>query len=97
MALRDHEPCLLADWPGLLIIADKGYVSRELDHYLVQRGVRLIRPSCRTPHPGEPLLNSIRQLVESVNDTLKGQLNLEQHDGRTIEGVGVRIANGSWT
>ncbi|MDS0140766.1 IS982 family transposase, partial [Amycolatopsis sp. 505] len=44
------------------------------------------------PHPGEPLLKSIRQLIESVNDTLKGQLNLEQHGGRTIEGVGVRVA-----
>ena len=94
MAICDHEPHLLADRPGLLIIADKGYVSRELDHYLAARGARLIRPSYRnrTPHPGEPLLKSIRQLIESVNDTLKGQLNLEQHGGRTIEGVGVRVA-----
>ncbi len=29
--------------PGLLIIADKGYVSRELDRFLDERGVRLIR------------------------------------------------------
>lgn len=94
MAICDHEPRLLTDRPGLLIIADKGYVSRELDHYLTERGVRLIRPSYRNrrPHPGEPLLKSIRQLIESVNDTLKGQLNLEQHGGRTVEGVGVRIA-----
>ncbi len=94
MAVCDHEPHLLAARPGLLIIADKGYVSRELDRFLAERGVRLIRPSYRnrTPHPGEPLLKSIRQLIESVNDTLKGQLNLEQHGGRTIEGVGVRIA-----
>ncbi len=34
----------------------------------------------------------MRQLIESVNDTLKGQLGLEQHGGRTIEGVGVRVA-----
>nr|WP_228684747.1 transposase [Amycolatopsis thermoflava] len=84
MAICDHEPHLLTDRPGLLIIADKGYVSRELDHYLTERGVRLVRPSYRNrkPHPGEPLLKSIRQLIESVNDTLKGQLNR----------VGVRIA-----
>src|ERR1041385_344920 len=94
MALCDHESRLLADRPRLLLIADKGYVSRQPDHYLTQRGVRLIRPSYRnrTPHPGEPLLKSIRQLIESVNDTFKGQLNLEQHGGRTIEGVGVRVA-----
>lgn len=34
----------------------------------------------------------MRQLIESVNDTLKGQLDLEQHCGRTFEGVAVRVA-----
>jgi hypothetical protein len=57
MAVCDHEPHLLAERPGLLIIADKGYVSAELDHHLARRGVRLIRPSYRdrAPRPGEPL------------------------------------------
>jgi hypothetical protein len=27
-----------------------------------------------------------------VNDTLKGQLDLELHGGRSIEGVGARVA-----
>lgn len=27
-----------------------------------------------------------------MNDTLKGQLDLEQHGGRTFEGVAVRVA-----
>jgi hypothetical protein len=55
MAIPDHDPSVLADRPGLLIIADKGYVSRELDTFLVERGVRLLRPSYRnrTPHPAE--------------------------------------------
>jgi hypothetical protein len=36
-----------------VIIADKGYVSRELHSHLTDRGVRLLRPSYRhpTPHP----------------------------------------------
>lgn len=34
----------------------------------------------------------MRQLIESVNDTLKGQLDLDQHGGRTFEGVAVRVA-----
>ncbi|MBE1557443.1 IS982 family transposase [Nonomuraea africana] len=94
MAVLDHDPHLLATRPGLLIIADKGYVSAELDHYLAERGVRLLRPSYRnrTPRPGEQLLKPIRQLIESVNDTLKGQLDLELHGGRSPEGVGARIA-----
>ncbi len=31
-------------------------------------------------------------MTESVNDTLKGQLDLEQHGGRTFAGVAVRMA-----
>ena len=94
MAMCDHDPALLATRPGLTIIADKGYVSRELDHYLAEQQVRLLRPSYRnrTPRPGEHLLKPIRQLIESVNDTLKGQLDLELHGGRSIAGVGARVA-----
>ena len=31
-------------------------------------------------------------MIESVNDTLKGQLDLEGHGGRTFDGVAVRVA-----
>jgi hypothetical protein len=91
--LCDHDPQLIAERPGLLIIADKGYVSAELDAFLAERGVRLLRPSYRnrTPRPEEHLLKPIRQLIESVNDTLKGQLDLELHGARTATGVGTRI------
>src|SRR5205814_1485653 len=41
---------------------------------------------------GEPMLKKVRQLIESVNDTLKGQLNLEGHGGRSCAGVAVRVA-----
>jgi hypothetical protein len=93
MAVLDHDPDLTAHRPGLTIIADKGYVSRELDAYLAERGVVLLRPSYRnrTPRPGEHLLKPVRQLVESIFDTLKGQLDLELHGGRSIDGVGARI------
>jgi hypothetical protein len=36
-------------------------------------------------------LKPLRQLIESVNDTLKGQLDLERHGGRTDEGVFARV------
>ena len=77
----------------MTIIADKGYVSGELDRYLAERGVVLLRPSYRNraPRPGEHLLKPIRQLIEPVNDTLKGQLDLELHGGRSIDGVGARV------
>jgi hypothetical protein len=37
------------------------------------------------------LFKALRQCIESVNDTRKGQLDLERHGGRTIEGVTVRV------
>lgn len=55
--------------------------------------MRLLRPSYRNqrPRPGERLLKPIRQLIESVYDTLKGQLDLELHGARSVEGVGARV------
>jgi hypothetical protein len=93
-AIIEHDPSLIHGRPGLVIIAAKGYVSVDLDHWLAGRGVRILRPTYRnlTPRPGEHLLKPIRQLIESVNDTLKGQLDLELHGGRTITGVSARIA-----
>ena len=94
MAVLDHDAHLLTARPGLLIIADKGYASAELDDYLHARGVELLRPAYRnrTPRPGQALLAPIRQLIESVNDTLKGQLDLELHGGRSLAGVTARVA-----
>jgi hypothetical protein len=94
MSALDHDAHLLTARPGLLLIADKGYASAELDDYLHRRGVELLRPAYRNraPRPGQALLAPIRQLIESVNDTLKGQLDLELHGGRTLPGVTARVA-----
>lgn len=58
------------------------------------RGAELLRPSYRNraPRPGQALLAPIRQLIESVYDTLKGQLDLKLHGGRSLTGVASRIA-----
>lgn len=94
LAMLDHDRQLLATRPGLLVIADKGYRSLELDDYLHTRGAQLLRPAYRghRPRPGQALLAPIRQLIESVYDTLKGQLDLELHGGRTLTGVATRVA-----
>jgi DDE family transposase len=90
MAVLDHDPSPIEARPGLTIITDKGYASTELDRYLTERGAVLLRPSFRNrkPRPGEHLLKPVRQLIESVNDTLEGQLDLDLHGGRSIDGVG---------
>ncbi len=94
MAVLDHDQPLLDARPGLLLVADKGYASAELDDYLHARGAELLRPSYRNrrPRPAEALLAPIRQLIESVYDTLKGQLDLELHGGRSLTGVTARVA-----
>jgi hypothetical protein len=88
------EPHLTAERPGLLLVADKGFAAKWFEDDLAARGVQLLRPSRKQEQtrPGAPLLKSVRQLIESVNDTLKGQLDLEQHGGRTFAGVAVRVA-----
>jgi hypothetical protein len=93
-AMLQVEPDLAAGRPDLLLIADKGFRARWFDDELAGHGIELLRPAMRgeRPRPGEHLLRPVRQLIESVNDTLKGQLDLEQHGGRTVEGVAVRVA-----
>lgn len=92
-AMLEVEPELAADRPGLLLIADKGFRARWFDNELARHGIELLRPSMRGERPrrGEHLLKPVRQLIESVNDTLKGQLDLELHGGRSIDGVSARI------
>lgn len=92
--MLDREPALLAGRPGLLLIADKGFAAKRFEQDLADRGVTLLRPNRKKEkqRPGQHLLKAVRQLIESVNDTLKGQLDLELHGGRTFEGIATRIA-----
>jgi hypothetical protein len=41
--------------------------------------------------PGTRFLRPLRQTIESIFDTAKGQLDLEGHGGHTITGVAVRV------
>jgi len=89
--LFETEPALLR--AGQTLIADKGYASREFETFLNERDVRLLRPAFKNEQPrsGARLLKPLRQIIESINDTLKGQLDLEQHGGRTPDGVATRV------
>jgi Transposase DDE domain len=93
-AMLDVEPQLATTRPGLTLITDKGFAGRETEAGLAAHGITLLRPSRKDEQArhGEALLKSVRQLIESVNDTLKGQLDLEAHGGRTFEGTAIRVA-----
>ena len=83
--LLEADPSLLGQRPGQLIMADKGYRSAELETFLAGHHATFIRPAMagEAPRHGARFLKPLRQIIESVNDTLKGQLDLERHGGRT--------------
>jgi Transposase DDE domain len=91
--LVELDPGLLAPPGGVVLLADKGYRDQATEHLLAEHGITLVRPAFRNeqPRPGRLLLKLLRQVIESVNQTLKGQLDLEQHGGRTSDGVAARI------
>jgi hypothetical protein len=84
---------LLAARPGQKLMGDKGYASAEFEAFCADRGVTFIRPARRSEksRASRRFLKPLRQLIESVNDTLKGQLDLERHGGRTDEGIFARV------
>ncbi len=89
-ALLDHERGRLR--PGLVILADKGFAGRGFDQVVAAHGAVLLRPD-RADEPHRfGSLGRFRQWVESMFQSLKGQLGLEQHGGRTLAGVWVRVA-----
>ena len=93
-AMLEVDAGLVAAREGVLLISDKGFASKPFERELLDQGIELLRPSRKREKEryGEPMLKKVRQLIESVNDTLKGQLDLEQHGGRTFEGVAIRVA-----
>lgn len=93
-AMLDRDADLVASRTGIILITDKGFSGRQLENRLTDRGISLLRPARKKEKQrwGAAILKKIRQLIESVNDTLKGQLDLEQHGGRTVDGVAVRVA-----
>lgn len=78
---------------GEVIVADKGYVGRELATLVAERhGALILRPK-RKDEPGHgPHLAPIRQYIESIFWTLKDRLGLERHNTRTLHGLRARIA-----
>jgi hypothetical protein len=93
-AMLEVEAGVVAEHPGILLISDKGFASKAFERDLAEQGIELLRPSRKREKAryGEQILKKVRQLIESVNDTLKGQLDLEEHGGRTFDGVAVRVA-----
>lgn len=80
---------------GRAILGDRGFRGTEDD--VAASGGTLLRPSFqsekrqgrRTP----AVLSRVRQWIESINWTLKGQLSLERHGARTLDGLATRVGS----
>ncbi|WP_262059794.1 hypothetical protein [Streptomyces sp. STR69] len=82
-AMLEIDAGLVANRTGVPLISDKGFAGKAFEKELAGQGVQLLRPSRKR--------ETARQLIESVNDTLKDQLYLDQHGGRTSDGVAIRL------
>jgi hypothetical protein len=91
--MLDTAPEVEATHPRQTIIGDKNYFGREFEYDLTDRELLLLRPA-RKGEPeraGSHLFKPLRQTVESINQTFKGQLDLERHGGKSPAGVAVRV------
>lgn len=78
--------------PGQTVIADKGFAGAAFEELVSSLGGCLLRPDRRNEPPRYGSLGAVRQWIESTFETLKGQLSLERHGGRTLAGLVSRIA-----
>jgi hypothetical protein len=77
----------------MIVLADKGLAGREMERYAAdQVKVLLVRPDRKDERRRFGNLAGMRQWIEAIFGTLKGQLDLERHGGRTPAGVYARVA-----
>ena len=74
------------------MIGDKGFAGAEFEQHVRPLGGTLLRPDHKDEQPRFGALGGLRQWIESSFDTLKDQLSLERHGGRTLAGLVSRIA-----
>ena len=77
---------------GYTVIADKGFAGAEFEQFIADRGACFLRPDRKDEPARYGRLGSVRQWIESVFWSCKGQLGLERHGARTIPGLATRIA-----
>lgn len=76
---------------GEIIVADKGFAGEELEQIIASLDATLIRPDRKGEQPRFGKLGGIRQWIESIYNTTKSQLSLEDHGGHIPDGVWTRV------
>ena len=77
---------------GATIVCDKGFAGADFEAAVRELHALLLRPSrADEPDRPNPPIGWIRQRIESIVNSLKDQLHLERHGGRTPEGLLARV------
>ena len=77
---------------GATIVCDKGFAGADFEAAVGELRALLLRPSrADEPDRPNPPIGWIRQRIESIVNTLKDQLLLERHGGRTPAGLLARV------
>ena len=76
---------------GELIVTDKGFSGEEFEQIVASFDATLIRPDRKDEAPRFGKLGRIRQWIESIYQTTKSQLSLEDHGGHIPAGVWARV------
>ena len=76
---------------GYTVIADKGFAGQEFEAFMAERGATFLRPDRKDEEARFGSLGRVRQWIESVFWTCKGQLGLERHGARTLPGLCARV------
>src|SRR5206468_1517645 len=74
-----------------IIIGDKGFAGQEFEQIVASLDAQLMRPDRKGEPPRFGALGAIRQWIESIYNTTKSQLSLEDHGGHIPEGVWARV------
>jgi hypothetical protein len=90
--LLAHAQDLRALPAGVIVIGDKGFSGRAFECDTARLGITFLRPDRRDEQRRHGNLAPIRQHIESIFNTMKRQLSLEQHGARTPAGVRARVA-----
>ncbi len=77
---------------GYTVIADKGFAGADFEALMRELGAVFLRPDRKGEKPRFGKLGGVRQWVESIIDTTKGQLSLERHGAHTMPGLFSRVA-----
>jgi hypothetical protein len=77
---------------GYTVVADKGFAGEHFEALMAELGAVFLRPDRKDEQPRFGALGGVRQWVESIIDTIKGQLSLERHGAHTMPGLISRVA-----